>query len=287
MRCQAWIVALLLLIFSRGTEADVPRQISHQGVLLDSSGVVVPSGLYSIDFDIYDAPSLGTQLFHQQLQVNVLDGVYNVLLSDNGTSTLTLEQTFQHPNTYLQLTIQGGPSGFPVPQALQPRQKLASVPYALSSAGGVVVATDSESPPNRIAFNNGTQVTTIASVAPSLTVPAEGGVIRASGRISLQQRAAGCNSADCTAKLSLQYTRNGGAATSCRSAEVQHHDRDDGEPAVWSVSIDCLITDSTADDVYVFTFGVIERGGDWYYGDANNSGGDDTIYIDAIWYPTR
>jgi len=37
--------------------------ISHQGVLMDSAGVVVPDGLYTVDFDILDAPVPGNTLF--------------------------------------------------------------------------------------------------------------------------------------------------------------------------------------------------------------------------------
>jgi hypothetical protein len=130
-RLCATLLTLLLLAPS-ALAAGIPKHLSHQGVLTDTAGVVVPDGLYTLDFDIFDAASSGNHLFGQQLQVEVVGGVYNVLLSDNASSPGTLEQAFQNPTTYLQITISDVPpgSGITAPQPLAPRQKLASVPYA-------------------------------------------------------------------------------------------------------------------------------------------------------------
>jgi len=128
----AWCVGLVLLAANALSAAGIPKHLSHQGVLTDTGGVVVPDGAYTLAFDIYDAASSGNPLFGQELQVEVVDGVYNVLLSDNPGSPGTLEQAFQNPTTYLEITIAGVPpgSGITPGQTLAPRQKLASVPYA-------------------------------------------------------------------------------------------------------------------------------------------------------------
>src|SRR5687767_14443322 len=99
MRRHVCIAALLLLSFAHGAAADAPRQISHQGVLLDANRVIVPNGLYTIDFEIFPTPAGGSYLFRQTIQVNVVDGVYNVLLSDTGGGTQNFATTFAHTDT--------------------------------------------------------------------------------------------------------------------------------------------------------------------------------------------
>ena len=76
------IVGLLALASS--AHAQVPQHLNHQGILTDNEGVIVPDGSYVLQFQIYDTPSASTTpLFEQQLTTNVVNGLYNVLLSDN------------------------------------------------------------------------------------------------------------------------------------------------------------------------------------------------------------
>lgn len=286
-----WVLSSLIL--GAANAAEIPRQLSHQGVLTDASGVVVADGLYTISFDILDSPSGGTPLFHQQLQVNVVDGVYNVLLSNNGGSPKSLEETLQeHVQTYLQVTIDAGPPGFPVPQVLQPRQKLASVPYAFVALAsepavvGVVVATDSDSPTGRVTVGN--EDLTIPNVNPELIVPAPDGVILVRGHVTLalppgsQGRAA----------VALRRTINGVGPVACRSVEVVATTAGDPPPqtdsyTAFPLHVDCVIDNPLAGDSYVFTLFVDLGFGSWWYGDPSNGGASDTIYIDAVWHPAE
>lgn len=274
-----WIVGLLIGFGLAGSAvADAPPMISHQGVLMDSAGVVVPDGLYTVDFDILDAPVPGNTLFHQQLQLNVIGGVYNVLLSNNGSSPMTLEDTFRSPNTYLRLTIVAGPNGFPVPQTLSPSQKLASVPYAINAlSSGVVAATNSA----RIA------ATTITGTAPitvqagtlqtQLSVPAAGGVLVADASAAIA-----APTGDGAARLELRVN-SGSGATPCRQVDRFVSGSDSGGPT----PIRCVIPNAEAGKTYTFTLFITKLSGNVSYGDGNNSGSDSDTYIDAIWYPGR
>ena len=122
-------LALGLLLGSPAA-AGVPQHLNHQGILTDDTGVVVPDGPYDLEFGIYDTASAGTLRFQQTLTVNVVGGLYNVLLSSNGP--WDLPTAFQVENTYLQIRIVTGGDYSDV--TLEPRQQIASVPYALVAA---------------------------------------------------------------------------------------------------------------------------------------------------------
>ena len=128
LRLALVVVAVTL---ARAALAAAPEIISYQGLLTDDQGVVVENGPYDLRFRIFDAPTAGTPLFEQPLQVTVIDGLYNVLLSTNVLpSGAALSQVFANGMTYMEVAIEDGP-GISVPITLAPRQQIASVPYAL------------------------------------------------------------------------------------------------------------------------------------------------------------
>ncbi len=118
--------ALVLLALAAGSaaRADAPGLVSYQGVLMLDSAVV-GDGLYSLRFEIYANAVGGAALVGQTLQVQVVDGLYNVILSDPG-----LAAALHDSNRYMQVTIQSGP-GVSSAIALSPRQQITSAPYAL------------------------------------------------------------------------------------------------------------------------------------------------------------
>jgi len=199
-RICAAIAALCTLLAPAVAPAQVPHHLNHQGILTTNDGVIVPDGEYVLEFQIHDTPSAsGTPLFSQQLTVNVVKGLYNVLLSDNGGSSL--DDAFDGATRYLQIRIVSG-SGYNN-LTLAPRQQIASVPYALV-AGRVV---DAESPPSTDSLNchdvdtlpsvvdrykdNGW---TDAQVACTVTVPAAGYAILVHGALFADNEDAANNS---------------------------------------------------------------------------------------------
>src|SRR6188768_2801570 len=52
-------IVLALSFLAAPAFAALPQILSYQGVLTDNGGALVPDGLYSITFRIYDDPTLG------------------------------------------------------------------------------------------------------------------------------------------------------------------------------------------------------------------------------------
>jgi hypothetical protein len=115
--------------------AGPPGALSYQGVLTDGAGVVVRDGTYGLEFQVLDQPMGGTLLFEQTLSAQVVDGLYNVILtSAPGMPYRDLAAAFEEGgfDRYMQVTITSDGNGvLPVPLVLAPRQQIASVPYAL------------------------------------------------------------------------------------------------------------------------------------------------------------
>jgi len=134
------LLALAVALAAGGARAAAPEVISYQGLLTDDQGVVAEDGQYGLRFEVYDAPAGGTLLFRQSLQVTVVDGLYNVLLSTNQhPSGATLAEVFANDITYMAVVIESGP-GIGSEVELSPRQQIASVPYALTAGATSIPA---------------------------------------------------------------------------------------------------------------------------------------------------
>jgi hypothetical protein len=102
-------------------EGDVPTVMTYQGFLQNSSGEPI-SGTVNLVFSIYDQESGGNKVWEEShSSVPVADGIFTVLLGSAGTP-LTPE-VFSSESRYIQVTVDGG--------SPLPRQRIASVPYAL------------------------------------------------------------------------------------------------------------------------------------------------------------
>jgi hypothetical protein len=135
--------AILASTLAPVVSAQVPQHLNHQGILTDQDGVIVPDGVYELEFQIHETPSApGIPLFDQNLSVNVVKGLYNVLLSDNAGATLA--GAFDGATRYLQIGIVTSPGGTYDNLVLSPRQQIASVPYALVAGR---VAEEAVAPP--------------------------------------------------------------------------------------------------------------------------------------------
>lgn len=125
------VLACLATLARNAAAAEVPQLLNYQGRLSDSGGVP-QSGSFSMQFRIYDSASGGTQLpsgtpWTETQSVAVSSGVFNVLL---GSVTPLPDGLFEGgptdslgPQRFLDITIGG--------ENLAPRQRIASVPYAL------------------------------------------------------------------------------------------------------------------------------------------------------------
>jgi hypothetical protein len=132
----AWALVLAMAFPAALGRAGAPEAVSYQGILTDTQGVVVENGLYTLTFRIFPGASGGSSVFGQQLQVDVQNGLYNVILStwQEGTIGKDLGLAFEtQGGRYMEVTIDAVPPGSTVQPGttLQPRQEIASVPFAL------------------------------------------------------------------------------------------------------------------------------------------------------------
>lgn len=117
-RLSPALVLLVLMLVVHSATAYVPQTMSYQGVLRHGDGSVVPNGLYSVTFRIYDVAVGGSEIWMEPRAVEVDDGIFNVTL---GTVTpLTIPFDTQY---WLGVSIEEDPE-------LAPRTELTSSPYA-------------------------------------------------------------------------------------------------------------------------------------------------------------
>lgn len=105
------------------TTLQAQANLSVQGTIQNFDGSAVDNGSYDVTFKLYSTESGGTAVWSETQSVNVVGGVYSVLLGSSNPLTAAFDQTY-----YLGITLPGGPE-------LTPRSRLTSSPYALSLIG--------------------------------------------------------------------------------------------------------------------------------------------------------
>ncbi len=124
MKRNAIVVGILAIVFIiTHTQSQVPRLISYQGVLTDTSGNVKPDGIYNITFRLYDAAIGGNMLWSETQALSVEGGLMYATLGN--TTSLGNSLAFDVPY-YLEIQVENEP-------ALSPRIRLTSSPYSFRS----------------------------------------------------------------------------------------------------------------------------------------------------------
>ncbi|MDO8684917.1 MAG: hypothetical protein Q7N50_15745 [Armatimonadota bacterium] len=129
IRVAAPIIIFLITLAPVSASLSTPATLSYQGQLLNASGQPVPDGIHSTTFRIFDTETGGSQLWSEDISVNVIGGWINVILGNAAPINLPFDKQY-----WLQIEIGG--------QTLMPRAKLTSVPYAMNAerAGGFKVS---------------------------------------------------------------------------------------------------------------------------------------------------
>lgn len=143
-RFQPFVLFLLLsFILHPSAFSSVPSIINYQGQLLNNAGTPLTTGMYLLEFRIWDNPTAtatSNLLWGRSFPVYVVsDGLFNVMLSDSGNTTgapippaNALTQVFSADTRYLGITIASNTSGSVAsPVEISPRQRLSGVAYAL------------------------------------------------------------------------------------------------------------------------------------------------------------
>ena len=118
-RLCGWLI--LFSLCSVGSALAAPGLVNYQGTLVDSSGLPVTNAV-QVEFALFATDVSGEALWSELHSVTPQNGAYAVLL---GSVTPFPADLFQNDERWLQLTVGG--------ETLLPRQRLASVPYAVSA----------------------------------------------------------------------------------------------------------------------------------------------------------
>jgi hypothetical protein len=112
------LLIFIILCCSYFLQAQVPREITYQGVLLGTDEMPVSEGNYRLTFTLYDEPGnpLWTEV-HDPVFIG--GGLFHVILGSNNPLNLPFNEPY-----FLGIKVGNDPE-------LQPRMFLASVPYAL------------------------------------------------------------------------------------------------------------------------------------------------------------
>ncbi len=130
------LIGLILALFIFGAMtaladpgAQAPTLISYQGFLTVSDGNPM-TGTVTLQFDLYDSETGGTPLWTEtQAGVTVSDGYFAVML---GSVTPLSASDFSGSERWLKVTVDG---------TAMPRQRFASVPYALQAENAATSAS--------------------------------------------------------------------------------------------------------------------------------------------------
>ncbi len=148
-----WTALFFLLLFLHPAfAAELPQLINYQGALVDETGKPLASGLYTIEFRIYDAEEEGNLIWGPQIfdgvvafghasKVQAVDGNFNVLLGTIDTSKRKLSSAFAAAPRYIEITVHDPDAK--AEHTLAPRQQILSVPFALNAQTAQSVAARS------------------------------------------------------------------------------------------------------------------------------------------------
>jgi len=111
----------LCLFLSSSIMAAIPKQMSYQGILSDSTGMAINNDTVSVEFRIFETPVGGTSKWVETQDVVTDDeGRFNVLL---GLFTPIEDTVFRETERYLSVNVESN-------GAIIPRTKLVSVGFA-------------------------------------------------------------------------------------------------------------------------------------------------------------
>jgi len=112
---------IVFFLLAQSSLTDIPKTMSYQGLLTQTSGTPVADSSYNLTFNLYSTNSGGTPLWTENhLSVSVVKGIFNVILGSITPLNLLFDQQYW-------LGIQVGGT------ELTPRVKLTSVPYSFSA----------------------------------------------------------------------------------------------------------------------------------------------------------
>ncbi|MBL7987938.1 MAG: hypothetical protein JNJ94_07750 [Chlorobi bacterium] len=118
------LLAIAPFLLSTNLLAQIPRQISLQGVLANTSnGQILPDGTHQLTIKLYDAPNGGTALHTETISAATVRGVFSTTLGVATPIPTTVDFSKQY---YVGITVDGG-------SEMNPRTALTAAPYSLNA----------------------------------------------------------------------------------------------------------------------------------------------------------
>lgn len=124
MNSRQFFVWSVGLVAAWAASAQVPQLIAYQGRLANGTNLV--NGTVGLSLRLFNVPAGGTSVYEDSNSVAVVDGLYATFLGDNTTSG-SLSAALTNVSLWIEPAVNG--------VALSPREKVASVAYALVADG--------------------------------------------------------------------------------------------------------------------------------------------------------
>jgi len=117
--------------------AGSPEYLNYQGLLNGADGQPLPTGNYTLEFNVHDQANGGSQVWgpfhfdgaggngHGPL-VPVANGRFNVIIGPLDTLSRPISTAFAGTNRFIEIKVNGGPP-------ILPRQQFLSTPYAFKA----------------------------------------------------------------------------------------------------------------------------------------------------------
>lgn len=165
------VIATLVFMTCAVIQAQIPRQMSYQGLLTDPTGQLVPDGDHSLTMSLYTQATGGSSIWSETQTVTVVRGLFNVIL---GRGTPISDAVAFDRAYFLGVSVDGGAE-------LSPRAALTASPYALRAvvadglspnAAGAVRSLNGGAGDMTLVGNGGTTVSRSGDV---ITISSSGG----------------------------------------------------------------------------------------------------------------
>jgi hypothetical protein len=118
------IIAICVILMASGASAQqsIPKKITYQGVLIDTTGIPVCDSVWTVDLTLYTNAAGGAGIWTERHTVTTSGGVFGVILGEKTPLNISFDQ-----HLWMGTSINSQAE-------LTPRVFLTSVPYALNAA---------------------------------------------------------------------------------------------------------------------------------------------------------
>ncbi|MEI8134787.1 MAG: hypothetical protein WCH46_06875 [bacterium] len=158
-------IAVMLFVAASAIQAQIPRTITYQGVVVDGQGKFISDGTHNVSLKLYEAVDAPNAIYTEN-QVNrpFLRGIFDVIIG----SVTPIPNTVGFDKPYfLGISVDGG-------NEMVPRTAISGAPYALMAngiVGGAVKSLNGQS--GVVVLKSGTG-TTLTSTNDTITINSTG-----------------------------------------------------------------------------------------------------------------